>query len=121
MKFKKNGKFAKKGKFQNSWNEKKYFKKKDGKESQSSQEITCYKCNGHGHLKECPNHLRAKGKVYATTLSGSDSSNSGLKESCDGEGNYSAFMTIAPIQSSDDLSVLVEWRVNRSIFKDQIS
>ena len=69
----------------------------------------CYECNSHGHLKkECPNYLRGKGKVYATTLSDTDSSNSDSEESCDGEVNYSAFMTIAPMQSSDDLSVLVE-------------
>ncbi|XP_050277840.1 uncharacterized protein LOC126719313 [Quercus robur] len=69
----------------------------------------CYECNGHGHLKkECPNYLRGKGKVYATTLSDLDSFNSNSEESCDREGNYSAFMTIAPVQSSDDLSVLVE-------------
>ena len=30
------------------------------------------------------------------------------EESYDGEGNYSAFMTIVLVQSSDDLSVLVE-------------
>ena len=35
------------------------------------------------------------GKAYAITLSDSDSSNSDSDESCDGEGNYSAFMTIA--------------------------
>ena len=46
--------------------------------------------------------------MYATTLSDSDSSNLDLDESCDGEGNFSAFMTIAPIESLDDLSVLVE-------------
>ena len=69
----------------------------------------CYECNDHGHLKkECPNYLRGKGKVYATTLSDTDSSNSDSEESCDGEVNYSAFMTITPMQSSDDLSVLVE-------------
>ena len=51
--------------------------------------------------------MRRKGKVYATTLSDTDSSNSNSKESCDGEGNYSTFMAIAPIQSSDDLSLLV--------------
>ena len=68
-----------------------------------------YECNGHGHLKkECLNYLRGKGKVYATTLSDTDSSNSDLEESCDEEENYSAFMTIAPVQSSDDLNVLVE-------------
>ena len=89
-------KFAKKGKFPNSWKEKKGFKKKDGKESQSFQGITCYECNGHGHLKkECSNYLRGKGKVYATSLSDTNSSNSDSEESCDGEGNYSAFMTIA--------------------------
>ena len=65
--------------------------------------------NSHGHLKkECPNYLRGKGKVYATTLSDTDSSNSDSDESCDGEGNFFAFMTIAPMESSDDLSVLVE-------------
>uniref|UniRef100_A0A7N2MQW5 Uncharacterized protein n=1 Tax=Quercus lobata TaxID=97700 RepID=A0A7N2MQW5_QUELO len=35
-------------------------------------------------------------------------SNSDSEESCDGEGNYSAFMTIAPVDSSEDLSTLVE-------------
>ena len=46
--------------------------------------------------------------MYATTLSDSNSSNSDLDESCDGEGNFSAFMTIALVESSDDLNVLVE-------------
>ena len=46
--------------------------------------------------------------MYATTLSNSDSSSSDSDESCDGEGNFSAFMTIAHVESSDDLSVLVE-------------
>ena len=106
LKVKKNGKFAEKGKFSNSWKQKKDFKKKNGKDSQSSQAITCYECNGHGHLqKECPNNLRGKGKVYATTLSDTDSSNLDSEESCDGEGNYSAFMAIALVQSSDDLSL----------------
>ena len=69
----------------------------------------CYECNGHGHLKkECPNYLRGKGKAYATTLSDSDSSNSDSKESCDGEGNYSAFMTITNNESSEDLNLLVQ-------------
>ena len=109
LKFKKNGKFAEKGKFQNFWKEKKDFKKKDGKDSQSFQGIMCYECNGHGHLKnECPNYLRGNGKVYATTFSDTNSFNSDSKESCDGKGNHSAFMTIAPVQSSDDLSVLVK-------------
>ena len=77
--------------------------------TQSSQGITCFECNGHGHFKkECPNYLKAKGKVYAITLSDLDSSKSDSNESCDGEGNFSAFMTIAHVESSDDLSVLVE-------------
>ena len=85
-----------------------HLKRKNGNDSQSSQGMTCYECNGHGHLKECPNYLRRKGKVYATTLSDSDSSNSDSEESCNGEGNYSTFMTIASVQASDDLSLLVE-------------
>ena len=55
-----------------------------------------------------PTYFKAKGKVFATTLSDSDSSNSNSEESWDGEGNYSAFMTIAPMDSSEDLSTLVE-------------
>ena len=109
LKFKNNGKFGDKRKFSSSGKEKKDFKKRDGKESQSTQGDTCFECNGHSHFKkECPNYLRLKGKVYATTLSDSDSSNSDYKESCDGEGNYSTFMTIAHVESTDDLSKLVE-------------
>ena len=109
LKFKKNGKFAEKGKFPSFRKEKKDFKRKDGKEPQSTQGVTCFECNGHGHFKtECPNYLKMKGKVYATTLSELDSSNSDSKESCDGEGNHSAFMTIARVESSKDLSLFVE-------------
>ena len=46
--------------------------------------------------------------MYATTLSDTDSSNLDSDESCDGEGNFFAFMTIVSVESSDDLSVLVE-------------
>ena len=46
--------------------------------------------------------------MYATTLSDSDSSNSDSDESCDGEGNYSAFTTIAHVESSEDLNLLVQ-------------
>ena len=46
--------------------------------------------------------------MYATTLSESDSSNSDSEESYDGEGNYSIFMTIDHVESSEDLSLLVE-------------
>ena len=49
-----------------------------------------------------------KGKVFATTLSDSYGSNYDSEESFDGEGNYSAFITIAPVDSSEDLSLLVE-------------
>ena len=69
----------------------------------------CYECNGHRHFKkECPNYLRRKGKVFATTLSDSDSSNSNIERECDSEGNYRAFMAIASVESKDDLSNLVE-------------
>ena len=68
-----------------------------------------FKCNGHGHLKkECPNYLRGKGKVLATTLSDSDSSNSNTEGECDSEGNYRAFMTIASVDSKNHLSNLVD-------------
>ena len=109
MKFKNNGKFGDKGKFQSSGREKREFKKKDGKESQSTQSVTCFECNGHGHFKkECLNYLKLKGKVYAMTLSDSDSSNSDSEESCDEEGSYSAFMTIAHVESSHELNFLVQ-------------
>ena len=49
-----------------------------------------------------------KGRAYATTLSDSESSNSDSKGSCDEEGNYSAFMTIAHVESSEDLNLLVQ-------------
>ena len=109
MKFKNNGKFGDKRKFQSFGKEKKEFKRKDGKESQSTQGITCFECNRHKHFKkECPNYLKSKGKVYATTLTDSNSSNSESEESCDGEGNYSAFMIIAHVESSEDLNLLVQ-------------
>ena len=46
--------------------------------------------------------------MYATTLNDSDSFKLDSDESYDGEGNFSAFMTIAYVESLDDLSVLVE-------------
>ena len=49
-----------------------------------------------------------KGKAYATTLSDSDSSNSDLEDSCDEEENFSEFMTIAHVESSEDLNLLVQ-------------
>ena len=76
LKMKNNGRSFGKGKFSSSKNDKREFKKKDGKDTLSTQGIVCYKCNGHGHLKkECPNYLRGKGKMFATTLSDSESSN----------------------------------------------
>ena len=109
MKFKNNGKFGDKGKFQSFGKEKRKFKRKDGNESKSTQGITCFECNEHKHFKkECPNYLKSKGKAYATTLSDSNSSNSDSEESCDGEGNYFAFMTIAHVESSEDLNLLVQ-------------
>ena len=77
LKMKNNGKSFGKWRFSSSKSNKREYKKKDGKESSSTQGIVCYECNGHGHLKkECPNYLRGKGKVFATTLSDSESSNS---------------------------------------------
>ena len=109
LKMKNSGKPFSKGKFSSSKGDRKEFKKKDGKEFQSPQGIVCYECNGHGHLKKkCPNYLRGKGKVFAITLSDSDSSNSDTKGECDNEGNYRAFMTIASIDSKNDLSNLVD-------------
>ena len=88
LKFKNSGKFAKKGKFPSFGKDKKDFKKREGKESLSTQGVTCFECNRHGHFKrEYPNYLRTKGKAYATTLSDSDSSNSNLEERYDEEGN----------------------------------
>ena len=52
--------------------------------------------------------MRSKGKTYATTLSDSDSSISDLEDSCDEEGNFSAFMTIAHVESLEDLNLLVQ-------------
>ena len=46
--------------------------------------------------------------MYATTLSDFDSSNSDSDESYDGEGNFFAFMTIAHVETSNDLGALVE-------------
>ena len=87
---------------------KKDFKKREGKESHSTQGVTCFECNGRGHFKnECPNYLKSKGKAYATTLSDSDSSTFDSEDSCD-EGNFLAFMTIAHVKSSEDLNLLVQ-------------
>ena len=58
--------------------------------------------------KECPNDLKENGRALATPLSDSDSSNSNFEEGYNGEGNYSPFMAIAPIDFSKDLSTLKE-------------
>ena len=52
--------------------------------------------------------MRGKGKVFATTFSDFDSLNSNMEGECDSEGNYRAFMTIAFIDSKNDLSNLVD-------------
>ena len=46
--------------------------------------------------------------MYATTLSDSNSYTSDSEDSCDEEGNFSAFMTVAHVESSEDLNLLVE-------------
>nr|XP_023872555.1 uncharacterized protein LOC111985138 [Quercus suber] len=100
LKFKNNGKFCDKGKLQSLGRERKEFKKKDGKESQSTQGITWFECNGHGHFKkECPNYLKSNGKAYAITLSDSDSSNYDSKENAEEDEsttnlqeNYNSFL-----------------------------
>ena len=69
----------------------------------------CYECNGHGYLKkECPNYLRGKGKVLASTLSDSKSSNYDVEGECDSDGNYLAFMAITTVDYKDELSDLVD-------------
>ncbi|XP_065618621.1 uncharacterized protein LOC136062883 [Quercus suber] len=106
---KNNGKSFGKGRFLSSKNDKREYKKKDGKKSSSTQGIVCYECNGHGHLKkEYPKYLRGKGKVFATTLSDSESSNSDAEGEYDSDGNYSAFMVITVVDSRDELSKLVD-------------
>ena len=108
LKMKNSGKSFGKGKFSSSKNDKRDFKKKDAKDSSPSPGLVCYECNGHGHLKECPNYLRGNGKVLTTTLNDSESSNSNSEEECDGDGNYLAFMAITSVDSKDELSDLVE-------------
>ena len=51
LKFKNSEKFGDKGKFMSSGKEKKDFKKREGKESQSTQGVICFECNGQGHFK----------------------------------------------------------------------
>ena len=69
LKMKNNGKSFGEGRFSSSKNDKRDFKKKDGKDSSSTQGIMCYECNGHGHLKkECPNYLRGKVKCLQLPL-----------------------------------------------------
>ena len=46
--------------------------------------------------------------MYATTPSDSDSSTSNSEDSCDEEENFSEFMTIAYVESLEDLNLLVE-------------
>ena len=79
LKMKNSGKPFSKGKFSSSKGDRKEFKKKDGKD-----------------------------KMFATTLSDFDSSNSDTKGECDSEGNYRAFMTIASVDSKNDLNNLVD-------------
>ena len=73
LKFKRDGKSFEKGKFSKFKKDKKDFKKKDSRDSSPSKMVTCFECKEHEHVKkECSTYLKAKGKVFATTLSGSD-------------------------------------------------
>ena len=93
LKFKRDGKSFKKGKFSKFKKDKKDFKKKDSRDSSPSEMVTCFECKGLGHVKkECPTYLKAKSKVFATTLSDSDGSNTDSEESYDGERNYSVLI-----------------------------
>ena len=116
LKMKNSGKSFNKGRFSFLKSDRKEFKKRDGKDSQSLQGIVCYECNGHRHLKkEYPNYLKGKGKVFATILSDFESSNSDMEGECDSKGNYRAFMAIASIDLKDDLSNLVDEIGNISV------
>ena len=53
-------------------------------------------------------NVRGKEKVFTTTLSDLESSNSNARGECDSEGNYSAFMAITTVDSRDELSDLVD-------------
>ena len=80
LKFKRDGKSVEKGKFSKFKKDKKDFKKKDSRDSSPSEMVTCFECKGHGHVKkECPTYLKAKGKIFTTTLSDLDGSNSDLE------------------------------------------
>ena len=59
------GKPFNRGKFSSPKGDREEFRKKDGKDSQSTQGITCFECNGHGHghvKRECPNYLRMRAR-----------------------------------------------------------
>ena len=76
LKFKRDGKSFEKGKFSKFKKDKKDLKKKDSRDSSPSEMVTCFECKGHGHVKkEFPTYLKAKAKVFATTLNDSNGSN----------------------------------------------
>ena len=52
--------------------------------------------------------MRSKGKAYTTTLSDLNSSTSDSEDSYDEEENFSAFMTVAHVESSENLNLLME-------------
>ncbi|KAK0578051.1 hypothetical protein LWI29_004251 [Acer saccharum] len=71
------------------------FKKFEPRQEKSKRKgIQCYDCGGRGHIApDCGNLKNKKGKVMATTWSGSDDSNDGDKSSDDKElmANFIAF------------------------------
>ena len=109
LKFKRDGKSFENGKFSKFMKEKKDFKKKDSRDSSPFEMVMYFECKGQRHVKkECPTYLKQRVKSLQLPLVTQMGSNSNSEESCDGEGNYSAFMTIAPVDLSEDLSLLVE-------------
>ena len=107
LKMKNNGKSFGKGRFSSSKMIKENTRRRMGKNHHQPKELCVMNANGH-LKKECPNYLRGKGKVLATTLSDLESSNSDAEGECDSDVNYLAFMAITTVDYKDELSDLVD-------------
>ena len=74
----------------------------------------CFGCQGYSHMKfECPTYLRSKGKAMAITLSDNEVSND--ESSCDEDGNFITFTTIAVV---DESIAIEENPFNGELFED---